>query len=243
LPSWIETNVETFQNGDIVEFTIAANATLFERSIQLIAISDDFDNLQATIDFHQLYDDSEPQFIDVDDHDVELSGADGSDQLLNVTSSGDYNIVPISGFAFTVVKESGFTQLRITAPSENEGPGNRTAVIRLELQANPAIFVDIDITQLVRVGLFGSAPTAFTFDINGGADSAFIEASTSTQWQASSSHSSWCAVDTGLKTGSQSINIFVSTRDFFVPAPRFAQITIVNVNNPLNTLTIIVQQN
>lgn len=243
LPAWISTDHPTFVNGDIIEFTIAANAALFERSIQLVAISESFDGLQATIDFHQLYDDTEPQFIDVDDHEVILEGIDGSEQLLNVTSSGDYDIVPVSGFSFTVVKESGFTQLRITAPSENEGPAERTAVIRLELQANPAVFTDINVTQLVRVGLFGSAPTAFTFEIVGGSGNAFIEASTSTQWQATSSHPSWCSVDTGLKTGSQNISIFVSSRDFFETAPRFAQITIVNVNDPLDTLTIIVQQN
>jgi hypothetical protein len=132
--------------------------------------------------------------------------------------------------------------LRITAPSENEGPGNRTAVIRLELQANPAIFVDINVTQLVRIGLFGSEPTAFTFPSNGGGDSASILASASTQWQASSSQT-WCIVDTSLHTGNGSISVFVNGRDLFIPAPRFAQITIVNVGNPSDTLTIIVQQN
>lgn len=242
LPPWIETDVETFQNGDIVEFTIAANATLFERSIQLIAISDDFDNLQATIDFQQDYDDTEPQFIDVDDHDVELSGSNGSNQLLTVTSSGDFDIVEVSGFDFTVVKESGFTQLRITAPSENAGPGNRTALIRLELQANPAVFVEIDVTQLVRVGLFGSEPTAFTFSSSGGGDSLDVEASAGTSWQASSNQS-WCIVDGALKTGNASVSVFVNGRDLFIPAPRFAQITIINTANPSDTLTIIVQQN
>lgn len=242
LPDWISTDHPTFVNGDVIEFTIAANAALFERSIQLIAISESFDGLQATIDFEQDFDDSEPLFIDVDDHDVSLTGFAGSNQLLNVNSSGDYDIVPVSGFAFTVVKESGFTQLRITAPSDNEGPGNRTAVVRLELQANPSIFTDINITQLVEVGLFGSEPTAFTFTNAGGGGSLSVLASSGTQWQASSSQS-WCTVDTGLKTGNDSISVFVGFRDSFISAPRFAQITILNVNDPSDTLSIIVQQN
>lgn len=246
LPAWITTDLEEFSNGDIVEFTIAANATSFDRSIQLIAISDDFDGLQATIDFQQDFDDSIPEFIDVDDDTVLLAYTAGSNQLLNVSSSGDYNITFSGTHTFQAVKESGFTQVRVSEATANNTGVNRTGTVRLTLQSNPAVFKDISVTQTVDLGLISTTPAGFTvppIPSAGATLSIDIDATVGTQWQASSSQT-WCIVNTSIHTGSLvGFSIFINEKPSYIPGARSAQVTLVNIINSSDTLTVyIVQQ-
>lgn len=247
LPDWITPNVSTFQNGTVVEFTIDENAQMFEKDETLTAVCSDFPGLEAPISFNQLYDDSAPEFLEVSSLNVLLGYAAGSNQTLNVNTSGPYTISYSGAHNFVATNPMGgidIFHLVISEPTENDSGSNRTGVVRLTLDSNPAIFVDINVTQdySVSTGLEGTVPTAFTFPSNGGGDSATVNVAAGVQWQASSSQS-WCIVDTSIHVGSGSLSVFVNGRDLFIPAPRFAQITIVNVDNPSDTLTIIVQQN
>jgi len=246
LPSWIDADVDTFQDGTVVTFTISANATYFERSITLTAISDAFDGLTATIEFEQLYDTSIPLFIDVDQDPVQIEGLAGSNVLINVSSSGDYDITYSGSHTFTAVKESGYTQVRISEPTENVGPGNRTGIVKLALQANPSIFVEIDVEQLlteVLLGLLQITPSSLIYPDNGGTQYVDIDALVDCQWQANSSQT-WCIVNTDVHVGPYlNFTVFLNGRDLYVFAPRFAVVTLVNILNPSNTLIINVQQN
>jgi hypothetical protein len=244
LPDWITPNVSTFQNGHTVEFTIAANAISFDRTEILNAICPDFTGVIAPISFQQDFEEvPDPEFIEISYPSLPLVEDAGANGIIYVNASGPWEIVVSGPWIFTAVPWFSDTAVKISEPTANPGPTTRTGNVRVRLISNPLIFKDIAVSQVApTTGLFGTEPTAFTFPSNGGNDSADVSASPGTQWQASSSQT-WCIVDTGLHTGNGSISVFVNGRDLFIPAPRFAQITIVDIASPSHTLTIIVQQN
>lgn len=244
LPDWITPDVETFQDGDTVTFTIAANAALFERLETLVAFTEAFEDLLASISFHQLYDTTTPpppEFLEVSDDDVQINWPAGSDVQIAVSASGDYDISYSGDHEFTAVKENGILNVRISEPTANEGTP-RTGVVRLTLQSNPAIFVDIDVTQLQQVGLISVTESSLTYPSNGGSQNVDVVAEAGTQWQASASQP-YVIVSGAIKTGSQTLNIFLNGRDLYLPAPRFSTVTLVNVNNPSDVLVVSIQQN
>jgi hypothetical protein len=241
LPAWIETDVEEFSNGDIVEFTIAANATFFDRSIQLIAISDDFDNLHATIDFQQDHDEEVAEFLDVSSVDVVLDGNPGANQLLNVSSSGDYDITFSGAHTFTAAKESGFTQVRISEPTSNVTTSNKVGVVRLTLQSNPAIFVDINVTQTTIAAMYGLTPALESFGPSGGTIEVDVAALSTAQWQASTSDG-WLTFDTSVQVGTVAdFEVFVMGKGPFVP-PRTGTVTFFNIFNPSDAVVLTIEQ-
>ena len=93
LPSWISADKETFVNGDVVTFTIAANATLFDREETLLAVSGDIDGLSAEISFAQVFDDTVPaEYLEVNTNSVTLIYSAGANWAILVNASGDYDI-------------------------------------------------------------------------------------------------------------------------------------------------------
>jgi len=81
-----------------------------------------------------------------------------------------------------------------------------------------------------------------TMPSGGGNQICDITASVGTRWQATSNQS-WVFVDGSINIGDGTINIFVNGRDSFTPAPRFAQVTIINIDNPSDTKTVSIIEN
>jgi hypothetical protein len=243
LPDWITTDHPTFVNGDVIEFTIDENVPLFQRTAELTAITNDFEGVTASITFHQLYDDSTPpppEFINVSQDVVQLGNAAGSNFQIGVSSSGDYTITPIGPHIFTAVKENGFSNVRISEPTQNTG-FIRAGSIRLALISNPSVFVDVTVTQDELNQMISVEPSSLIFTIAGGSQLVTVDVEPGTNWQGTASHS-WINVDTGIKSGDQTLNIFADAKDPSITYTRYGVVTLVNVLGSSDSLTINVQQ-
>jgi hypothetical protein len=253
LPDWITPDKETFVDGETVTFTIAANAPLFERMATLTAISDYYlGSIQATISFAQLYDTSTPpppEFIEVDDETVLLGYPAGSNVQLAVSASGDYTITPSGAHTFAAVKENGGINLRVSESTANFSLSNRTGTIRLALVSNPAVFVDIAVTQEFRPNQMLTASPSVEQTIGETGDTFVIDITTleaTTQWQAVAvdpDSGYYLHFDAGLKTGSQSFVVVADGRPFYIPYGRELQIRFVNIFNTSDYVSFTVQQN
>ncbi len=243
LPDWIHPDHDTFVDGDLVTFLIDENATLFDRSTTLVATCPDFSGLTASIFLSQYHQAEPPEFLSVENSSVVVGPNSGSFVLDNVTSSGDYDITYAGVTTFPTIKQLSGAQVKISAPSSNPGPAVRTGTVRLTLQSNPAIFVDISVTQSVLTGLFYVDPTGHTFSSGGGTFLFDIFCSPGCRWQASSV-TPWIYVDPGITVGPGTINAFIDGRDYdpLNPGSRFGSITITDIDNPSSYLTINITQ-
>lgn len=245
LPAWITTDVSQFSNGQVVEFTIAANAVAFERMVDLIADTPDFDDLTASILFHQLYDTTIPppaEFITVSDATVELDHLAASTMYISVSSSGDYTIEISGPHLFQASKLHGFITLQISEATANNTGVNRTGTIRLVLISNPAIFVDVAVTQIfVADKMISTDPTGFIIGELPTSVELDVFTVAGTQWQASCPES-WVSFDGTLKVGSVlGFSIFASKKPVYI-TERNALITFFNVANPADYLAVNVRQ-
>lgn len=244
LPAWITPSVSTFSNGDEVDFTIAANGTAFSRVAELIAICEELVGVEAALTFEQLYDDSvaPPEFIEVDDETVALGYAAGSNQLLSVSASSDYNIVISGSWTFTAVKENGILNVRISEPTNNHGGSNRTGNVRLELISNPAVFVDIAVTQIFRPDeILSLTPAGEEIDEFPNDVYLDVETEVATQWQASSSDA-WLSFNTTIHTGSMTgFSIHATKKPVYI-TERNGYVTFFNIANPGDYLVFNVRQ-
>lgn len=250
-PDWLALNTaNAFSDGDIVTLTVSANATAFDRAITLIASSPLFD-VTAELEITQNHDTSIPLFIGVDMNPVVLDGSAGANKLLNVSSSGNYNIIQ-AGHIFSVDKESGWSQLRITELTTNNTSGNRTGTVTLELQADNTKTVAINVSQTPFAGLTAVIPS--THDVVPPDEDQTllvdVTAVTGTQWQASSpqlasppSITKWLNFSTALKTGTViGFQIVIYPKPPYV-ANRTALVTFRNVNNPSDFVELTITQN
>jgi hypothetical protein len=243
LPDWITADHPTFVNGDIIEFTLAPNATDFDRTEILTAISPDFDGLQATISFEQLADNSGPgDFIEISWPSLPLEYEAGAMGLIYVNASGPWESINQSGWPFAMLHVYSETGIQISEPTENNSGVVRTGVVRVRLISNPAIFQDITVTQEFRnlqmISLtppgqtVGELPTPVEVDVS---------VVSGTQWQASSPDS-WLSFDTTVHTGSATnFEIFVGKKPIFIPS-RTGSVTFVNVLNSSDYLSFVVNQ-
>ena len=245
IPAWIIPDKATFVNGDTISFTIPANATLFDRAEVLLAVCDTIDGLTAELSFAQYFDDTPPaEFLEVSSLAVVLAYPAGSNQLLNVNSSGDYNISTSGAFTFTAVKESGFTKVRISSPTINNTGANRTGVVRLTLQSNPAIFQDINVTQSPAPPpppqLTSVLPTEWMAPNRYGTRNFFVTTEAGCKWQVYTSHS-WIHCSTAIHTGNFTINIQIDQAEDY-EVPRVGSATLVNILDATDTLVIPIEQ-
>jgi len=236
IPSWIHPDVTEFSDGDTIEIVIDENESFIGRSFQLIARCPDYEGLIATIDVSQLFDEDAIEYIDTDIDDVDFNGNDGEEQVINVSSSGDYDIT-VTGFAFTVVKQSGYSQIKITTPSENDGLASRTATVRLALMSNPLVFKDISVTQIPLMVV--SPPSIYMTNSTAKAISVTVTVSTGTMYQMSSI-TSWITIDAIIRTGTQTFDIFISQN--LLSSPRVGSVTFTDLVNPSNDQTLVIQQ-
>ena len=246
VPAWITPNKSTFVNGDLLQFTIAPNATGFNRVAVLTAVCDTIDGLTAEMTFQQLLDDTPAaEFLNVSSLAVVLGYDNGANELLTVVSSGDWDISYSGAFAFTASKESGFTKVRITAPSANPGPTERTGVVRLTLQSNPTIFQDVNVTQsappppppqFVGVDFDDWAPPPHHTSKN-----FTVTTEPGCQWQATSSEY-WIHVDWSLRTGSGVLNVTLDYPEVY-DTPRDGVVTLINILDPYDQIVITIAQN
>jgi len=248
IPPGISVDKETFIDGEVVSFSVSGNPSTIPRSFTFLAVSDSLDGLTATFTINQLGAAPPAEYLDVSSYEVTLPQPSGSNQLLDVSSSGDWNISTPSGFAFTAAKESGFTKIRITAPSANPGPTARVGVVRLTLQSNPAIFKDINVTQSAPPPpppdvMLSVSPDWIAVPGHGGSRNVnVVTANPTDQWQAVPSHS-WIIVNGSIQTGSKTFNIFVNGASMETIFPRYGVVTFVNIFNADDTLIVNVEQN
>jgi hypothetical protein len=241
LPAWITPNVFTFEDGDEVEFTISANGTFFDRSVTLVAYSEEVDDLTAEISFEQLFDDSVPDFIDAEPEDSTID-VEGGFVDITVSASGPWEALIQSGFAFALSMPDANT-LRVTAADPNETVDPIMAVVRVRLTGSPGTFDDVNVGQSGVVGLISVTPSGIISSSSGGNNPVDVVATAGTEWQAITV-SSWVVVNPVIQVGSVvGFNIFINGRDLDVFAPRFASVTLQNVNVPADTLLINIQQN
>jgi hypothetical protein len=227
LPDWIESDLEEFEDGDTITLTILENAGAIGRSIDLTAICDT-EGLTPEIAINQLFDDTVPLYIDVAEIFQDLIFSATADQtiLIPVSSSGDYDIT-VTGHAFDVVKESGFTQIRISEDTANVGPGNREAVVKLALQADPLVFVEINVTQeAAAITGIEVDPSEIEFGIDGGSELVTVDADPSIDWQAVPSES-WIVCDSSIQSGDVLVLVTVNPGGAAI-----GNVTFVNINDP-----------
>lgn len=250
LPDWITADPEEFTNGQTVTLTIAENETAADRSITLVAKSDDFD-LTAELQVNQAHDTSIIEYLEVDTNPVNLLGNAGADQVVNVNSSGDYDITFGGAHTFTAVKESGFTQVRISESTANNDDEPRTGTVTLTLQSNPSIFVVINVTQAEFDAMFGVSPAIDIIDGAGGEKIISVLAASTAQWQAISDQSGppatgfndWLHFDKTIQTGPKpSFSINVDAKPPYI-SPRIGVVTFYNIFNPADAVTYTITQN
>lgn len=250
LPDWIHPDKETFVDGDVINFTIDENEELFERLESLLAVNDDFDGLNAAVSFHQVYDDTEPpppEFIEVSDDTINLPWQ-GTYQMISVNASGPYSVSVQSGFAFSFEKQSGGIYLIIYTNNQNTGVANRTGTLRLSLDSNPSVFVDVDVTQAFRPKeMFNTIP-GLDQTIGQDGELFIVHVATNfptTKWQAkaSTADSSWLHFDKTIKTGSQDFEVLVDGRPPYIPAGSYLRIDFVNINDATDYVTYTIQRN
>ena len=244
VPSWIVPDKATFVNGDEISFAIIGVGTI-GRTATLTAISDAIDGLTAEITFTQLGDTTPPaEFLDVSSLAVVLGYDNGTNQLLDVSSSGDWDISTSGAFAFTAAKESGYTKIRITAPSANPGPTERTGVVRLTLQSNPTIFQDVNVTQSAPPPpppqLISTLPTLWNSPNRYATRNFMIDTEPGCKWQVYTSEE-WIHCSTALHVGPATINVQIDAADFY-DVPRDGVVTIVNILDPYDTMVIPIEQ-
>lgn len=253
LPNWITPDVESFSDGDTVNFTIAANAVAFERTEILVAVTDVFDDLLVPLSFHQLYDTTIPppvEHLEVEDENVQLNYPAGSNRQIGVSASGDYTISFSGAHTFVAVKENGFLNIRISEPTANHGTADRTGTVRLTLDSNNAIFVDITVTQFFRPEQILSLTPALgqTIGENGEAFSIFVDVlEAGTQWQAIAV-GAWAQANTFFNTSVQigdngAFLVTANGRPPYIPPGTVMTINFINVMNPADLKTFTIQQN
>ena len=232
----------TFVDGDFCSWFVGPNPGLTIREFTLLAVCAELPGLIAEVTFTQLFDDSPAaEFLEVDTNEVSLSYLVGSNAVVLVNASGDYDISFSGPTTFLAVKESGGTQVRITVPSANTGSATRDGVVILTLQSNGAIQQIINVVQgvsppsLVSITPdFWEVPNLYrTKNFN-------VVTQSGVQWQAMSSHS-WIHVSTAIRTGDGILNVQVDAGDFY-DIPRSGVVTLVNISNPYNTLVITIEQ-
>ena len=246
LPAWITADVEFFENGDIVTFTIAANATLFERLETLVAICPDFDGLEAEITFAQVYDTTVPsEYLVVNTNNVTLAYPASSSFSVLVAASSGWTTANLSGFSFGGTIVGDYESLTIFSPTINDTGVNRVGVIRVSLISNPAVFQDITVTQLFAPPpppqLISTLPTLWNSPNRYATRNFFITTETGCKWQVYTSEE-WIHCSTVIHTGSATINIQIDEADFY-DVPREGVATIVNILDPYDTLVIPIEQN
>ncbi len=256
IPSWIHPDMEEFQNGDVITFTIDANAPLVGRSATLIAVSDDYDGLTASILIQQAYDESVPEFIEVATTLI-LPGDAGANQDLAVNSSSTWEAINQSGHAF-VTDDSDQAAVNISEPTENDGEVARVGVVRVRLVSNPAVFKDINVTQNPFDGLTGLSPALILVTAGGenSVETVEVQAQGTCQWQATSPQWGeiegenillWLHFDTAVQTGpAAAFEIRIDAKPPYYPPdgePRVGTVTFFNVNNPSDAVTLTITQN
>ncbi len=238
IPDWIETDVDTFTNGDTIEITVLENSAYIGRAIELEAFSEEYEGLTADLSINQLFEVVD-DYIDTDVDEVELSGEADDFFVVNVSSSEDYDIT-VTGFAFEAVKQSGYTQVRISENTVNAGITNRTATVKLALQSNPLIFKEIDVIQVPLNNIYAVSPASIhNTDENAKAISVTVTAGAAIMYQMSCPQS-WVTIDAVIRTGTQTFDIFVSQN--LLTSPRFASVTFTNISNPSDNKTLVIQQ-
>lgn len=255
VPAWITPSQDTFQNGDVITFTIAPNAVLLPRSAVLTAISDDYDGLEAQITIAQAYDTSVVEFIEASDYDVDLLGDAGSEVDVTVNASGPWEAINQSGHAFAFAIDGD--TLTISEPTENSDDEDRIGVIRIRLVGNPAVFKDITVTQAPFDGLTNLSPSVILIS-PGNIDTeqlVDVTAQASCQWQASSAAwgatpgvniLEWLHFDTSVFTGTViGFAIQCDAKPPYYPgggASRIATVTFTNINNPSDQVILTIEQ-
>jgi hypothetical protein len=248
LPAWLSADVETFIDGDEIEFTVAANATAYDRAIELVAYCDNFPTLEATLQVAQLHDAGAVFYLDMPYLDTsDTYSFNGGAGLINnflVSHSGSFSI-GVTGFAFTVeqVMLFGSTHLRVTTPSANNTAFVREAVITLTLDADPLITQVLNIEQQTvadSMEITSVTPSNVTKTYSGQTFNVDVDVIGSATYQAVTSQS-WITVSGAIKTGDQTISITLSQNSGAYP--RGGTVRFINTLNPADYITLTILQN
>lgn len=249
VPPGVLVDKETFVDGEVVTFSVSGNPSTIARSFTFLAVTDSFDGLSATFIINQLGAAPPPEFLDVDDNAVLFDHAGSQTQIVNVNSSGDYNISITGAFIFEAEKMPGdITKVRIMSPTANAGTTDRVGVVRLTLQSNAAIFQDINVTQTAPPPpppdvMLSVSPTEIGVPANGGSRNVnVVTANPTDQWQAFSS-AAWIVVSGAIQTGSKTFNIVIKKTDITTVTPRSGSVTFANILKPSDTLLVDIEQN
>jgi hypothetical protein len=240
---WVTPDMATFVNGDEITFTFPGVGTI-PRTIVLQAVCE-VNGLVAEITFTQVGSPPPAAYLDVSSLSVILAYPAGSNQLLNVSSSGDWDMAWIDpGYHFDGAKESGFSQVRISSPVINDTGTNRVGALRLSLQSNPAIYKDIDITQLPAppppAQLISVLPTLWNSPNRYATRNFLVDTEPGCKWQVYTSHE-WIHCSTVIHTGDATINVQLDEADFY-EVPREGSVTLVNILDPYDTIVIPIEQ-
>lgn len=258
LPAWISVvGGNSFEDGDTVQLEITENEATIERGVILFAQSSAFGNtVQATIDIDQEFDDSIEEYITAGANAVALWGtAESESPPITVSASGPYDVEQLGDHQTWIVNNSGSTPITIESDADNNTTSNRTGTVRLYLISNPSIYFDIAVVQQPIDDLYSVSPGFIyppAYLPPGGQEYLFnVSARVGSQWQASSLQSGppatglndWLHFDKTIQTGPKAaFSVLVDAKPPYVPN-RIGTITLVNINNSADTLTITVTQN
>lgn len=249
LPSWISANVSEFSNGDIIELTVLTNPTTSPRSITLTASSDDTgaDGLTATLEVSQVLNSAITLWVNVSDDPYLLPGSLPSQLVIDVDSSGDYDIL-VTGAALTVTKQSGFSQLLLEYTTTNVTAEQKETTVRLTLQADPAYFVEFTVKQETLGLVLSFSHSPISIDPSGSpirnsgvvVSNLIMNATPTAQWQASSPVS-WVIFGTSIGVGTLE-HFPITAQPNNTGSSRSTTIRVKNVNNPSNFITLFISQ-
>lgn len=251
LPSWIHIlSASPFSNGATVQLQFDANPDPVVRTMLLHAAPTGGPfNIVATLDIDQDANSTIPLFIDANPKTWNINGANGSGVSIVVAASGPWSWTNFSGFAWSVDTITP-TGLRIFAPSENSSGVARVGVIRLTLDANPTLLVDITIQQLPFKAMQNISPGLISIGPGGGSQVFGITVFGSEAWQATSPASGppatgfndWLHFDKSVHNGSDfAYNVIIDAKPPYI-APRSAIITFFRVSNPADYVTATINQ-
>jgi hypothetical protein len=240
LPSWITTDVDEFENGDVIEVTIAANAGYIERSYQLVAVSDDIEGLTATIDVEQAFNVAAPGYVDVAETYVDFPSI-ATSYPVNVSASSAWSITKLGGASWLTVTEVSGTQLSLAVLS-NGTTSSRTETVRVYLDSDATKYKDITVEQYASSSALSIniSPTEWELEYLPDVLSLSVIAPSSLTHQAKSNNS-WLTIDTTLKTGNATRS--VSASKWTGKAARMGSVTVFSTDNPTNQKTLLVTQN
>lgn len=238
-PDWVNVSVDTLSNGELLTISISENTALTSRSGTVTYRSLEFPALEASIAVTQEAAEPDEPAVDylfVNPNALSFDGG-GETKTIGVNASGTYTILISSGFTYEKISE---TEIEVTALLNDSG-STLTGSITFILDDDNNITAQVDLSQEAIAAVNSATPGIVNKSVAAGSVTVEIDADPGCQWQViKSSGISWFSVSQTSGTGSDDIRLIFESN--YGGGQRTATITIRNINNTSNFITVGVVQ-